>query len=179
MTRRLLILDNFKGTAKYHYDHFVLPRLQGEVPVDVAKDAEAAEALILATQYSVAIVEAYVQPKPLQTGNAKTQAGEVVGTSFWSKLFGRKEPATVSVSIEGLTGRSVTEIIRSAADFLPSYATIRPDLTFIVVSHSRGGLAKEEKARLTACPNVAGLFGWLSTEANAKKVARLIAESLH
>jgi len=179
MTHRMLILDNSKDMAKYHYDGFVRPKLQVEVAVDVAKDAEAAEALIRANQYAVAIVEAYIQPKPLKIGTAKTQDGKVVGAGFWSKLFGEKKPTTVSVSIEGLTGRSVADIIRSAADFLPSYATIRPDLKFIVVSHERGGLPKEEKARITASPNVVGLFGWLSTEANAKKVARLIAESLH
>jgi hypothetical protein len=176
MSLRLLVLDNSKDMAKYHFDQWVRPKLQMELLVDLAKDAETAEAMLRDTQYDVAIVEAYIQPKPLSIRTTTTKGSDREAGGFWSSLFGRKKQPPETVSIEGLTGRSVADLIRSAAEFLPTYATIRPSLKFIVVSHDRGGLSKETKARLTSCPNVLGLFGWLSTEANAKKVARLISE---
>lgn len=179
MAPPVLILDNSKDVVKYHFDQFVRPRLTADVALDVARDAEAAESLIRRNDYAIAIVESIIQPKPLVLGEVRTRDGQIAKPAgLWARLFGRKDPTPVSVSIEGLTGRSVSDIIRLAADFLPSYAALRPDLKFIVVCHQRGGLAKEEKARLTGCSGVIGLFGWLSTEATAKKVARLVSGSV-
>lgn len=175
MARLILILDDSKDKVTYHFDRFVRPLLGSGLETEVAKDVQSAESLLRRKTYALAIVESVIHPKPLLMGRAKTVEAKSPG--FWGKLFGRKDPAPVAVSIDGLTGRSVSDLFRSAADFLPSFAELQPPLKWIVVCHGRGGIEKEEKARFAACPNVLGVFGWLSTEATAKKVARLVTES--
>lgn len=176
MANPILILDDSKDKVTLHFDRFVRPLLGSNFETEVVKDAQAAEALLRQKTYALAIVESVIHPKPLLIGKAK--AAEAKPAGFWGKLIGRKDPAPVAVSVEGLTGRSVSDLFRSAADFLPTFSELQPPLKWVVVCHGRGGIDKEDKARFSGCPNVIGVFGWLSTEATAKKVARLVAESV-
>ena len=174
MGRPILFVDDARDMAFTHFERFVKPRLNVEVEVDIVKDAQSAEARLQGKAYALAIVESIISPKPRVVGEAKIQGKP----GFWGKLFGSKSPATATVSIEGLTGRSISDLLVSAGEVLPRFAAAQSDLKFIVVCHNRSGQSQEEKARLAALPYVSGVFGWLSTEATAKKVARLISDSV-
>ena len=174
MARPILILDNAKDMVSYHFKQFVKPRLDSEIELEIVKDAQSAESRLSGKSYALVIAESIIAPKPLVIGEAKLEGK----SGFWSKLFPSKSLATATVSIEGLTGRSISDLLMPVGQVLPRFAAARPDLKIIVVCHGRGGQSKEEKAQLAAMPNVAGVFGWLSTEATAKKVARLISDAV-
>ena len=142
----------------------------------MVKDVASAEEILRKNDYSLAIVESMLNLRPIETGEPTLEDGAEVGEDFMESFLSGKQGGSLTLSIPGLTGRSVDDLVQPASNYIPRFVELRPSMKVIVASHIRGGLDKEEKSKLAALPNVLGVFGWLYADATVKKVARMIAE---
>lgn len=159
----VLIVSMDAGFTRLHQEMEPFLKSLG-VPFQTVHDQATARAAIEQHPPRLALLDEFVPPAPASNSATAFQVSESSGVQ--------------KIEVPGMTGARVTALFTDTLELATWLSAAHPETAIVTLYGARTGMPKTMKLALESLPSFKGYFPYSLTEANKKKLDKVIRKTL-